>query len=370
MRHCFASRRLARSGSALLTFAVLLCAAFAPLSLTGCYYAHLASGQLRLLLGREPLDGVASDPETPARLRQQLVYVQAARDYAAELALDVGGQYTSYVEWPGDRVVTTVTATRPGEVEAKKFRFPFVGRVPYKGFFDVPAAEREAAALRARGLDVCVLPVTAYSTLGWLDDPVTTPMLQQSNSRLAETVIHELVHATVFVESQPEFNEGVARFIGQEAAVRLAAQAAPALRPDRGSEAVPSPGSRARTRVEDDRLVAEALVAFQGRVAELYASDPDDRERDAKRDRLASELRAQIAGMPLTSRDPAKLAETLQLNNACVAMRGTYAQDLPSHERILRELSGDLTAFVARLRWSSHEADPRAAFFGTQRDAP
>jgi predicted aminopeptidase len=240
-------------------------------------------------------------------------------------------------------------ATRPGEVEAAGFHFPLVGRVPYKGFFEIESAEHEAERLRADGLDVCVLPVRAYSTLGWFDDPLTTPMLEQPGGALTETVVHELVHSTVFVTSQPEFNEGVARFIGQEASVRL--------------------GASDRQRVDDDRLVAQALLTFQRRVAELYDGESDEAKRNATRRQLEAELRSHVAGLALVGRDPAALAATLRLNDACLAARGTYAQDAGRHEHILEALDGDLQAFVRRLRESAEQTDPRAAFFETEQSA-
>ena len=150
-------------------------------------------------------------------------------------------------------------ATRPGEVEAAGFRFPVVGRVPYKGFFDVQAAEREAAALRARGLDVCGPPVAAYSTLGWLDDPVTTPMLQQSDGRLAETVIHELVHATVYAASQADFNESIASFIGEEGRIAFF-----------GARDGPAAEARERRRVDAARAYRAVLEETRQQLERLY----------------------------------------------------------------------------------------------------
>jgi predicted aminopeptidase len=214
------------------------------LLLPGCYYAHLGSGQARLLLGREDIDTLLADPTTPSELRAPLQRVKAVRRFASELGLDVGDRYTSYVEWPGDRIVTTVVATAPGEIEPTPFGFPIVGEVPYKGFFDPSWAEAEAAKLGADGYDVCLVPVSAYSTLGWFDDPVTTPLLQGDPGELVETLLHELVHATVFTPSEARFNEGVATFVGQEAAriARRALRLALARRPGPQSTHGASPG--------------------------------------------------------------------------------------------------------------------------------
>ena len=328
----------------------------------GCYYGHLALGQARVLLARESIDRVLADPETPVELRSRLALVQRARAFAQELGLTVGGQYTSYVPWPGDRMVTSVVATEPGEVEAAGFDFPIVGHVPYKGFFDADAARAEADDLRARGLDVCVSAIDAYSTLGWLDDPLTAPMLRRSNASLVETVIHELVHATVFVKSEPDFNEGAANFIGQEARVRFFAANGGSESGDGGPPAVDVAAAE-RARVRDDRILAAALVDIRAAVAALYAEALGSDERAARRQALEQAARERLAALPLETLDAQSIAERARLNDACLALQGAYAVDLERHMRVLESLDRSLPAFVARLRAAAEADDPRAMFF-------
>src|SRR5262245_4853803 len=133
----------------------LLALAWLPglLAMPGCSLGHAAAGQLRLLAARRPIDAVIADPATPEDLRERLALAPQARELARDLGLEVGGQYTSYVAWPGDRVVTAVVATRPGEVEPSGFWFPIVRYVPYKGFFDPARAHGEADRLRGAGSD-------------------------------------------------------------------------------------------------------------------------------------------------------------------------------------------------------------------------
>jgi predicted aminopeptidase len=316
-------------------------------ALSGCYYTHLASGQVRMLLARRDVAELMADPETPEKLRQQLALVQRVRDFAGEIGLDVDGQYTSFADWPGDRIVTTIVATRPGEVDAAGFWFPIVGSVPYKGFFDEERARKEAAKLRDEGLDVCLFPVPAYSTLGWLDDPLTAPMLREEPGELIEMVLHELVHATIYVADEPEFNEGIATFIGQEAAIRFHEDAAER--------------DRAWRRVRDDRAVMGALVAFRERVAELYETCEAGPERDAARAALEARARAEIASLDLVTRDTRAFAEEVPLNDACQALTGTYYADLTRYAERLRELQGDLRSFLEAAKRAAKEPDPRSS---------
>lgn len=312
----------------------------------GCYYTHLAEGQARILLARQAIDELLAEPGTDAELAERLRLAATVRGFARELGLDVGEQYTSYVDWPGDRIVTSVVATRPGEVEARGFWFPLLGRVPYKGFFELERAEREAGRLADEGLDTCLVPVLAFSTLGWFADPLTAPLAR--STRLVETLIHELVHATLYLPNEPDFNEGLATFVGQEGAVRFAARVSPEAE------------ARERARVEEDRRVADALQAFRDSVRALYASAAPGPERDAARDQLEREARAAIAALPLTTRDASWVAEQVRLNDACQALAGTYQGDLPRYEVALEADGGDLRRFVERARDAAETSDPRA----------
>ena len=191
----------------------------------------------------------------------------------------------------------------------------------------------------------------AYSTLGWMADPLTAPLAR--SPRLAETLIHELVHATVFVASQPDFNEGLATFVGQEGAVRFAAE--------RGGEAA---AARERARVTEDRLVAAELQAFRDEVQRLYATAPPGAERDAARRALEVRARERLAALPLRTRDPRALAEAVRLNDACQALTGTYQADLPRYAEIFRALGDDFARLLALAREAAKAPDPRLQLLG------
>ncbi len=323
--------------------------------LPGCYLGHLAEGQLRVLRARTPIETALADPATSADERAQLTLVLEARTFAQGLGLDVGKQYTSYAPWPGDRLVTAVVATRPGTLDPVTSWFPLVGRVPYRSYFDVAAAEREAERLRARGDDVCLSPVPAYSTLGWMADPVTGPLLRSGPTDLVDTVIHELVHATVYVPGDASFNEGLATFVGQEGAIRFFST--------RDGDASPL-AERARARVADQRALASALFALRTEISALYAAALPEDERARRRAELDREARARIASLPLATIDAPALAASLALQDACLVLEDTYTADLPLYEAALARLGGDLPALVRAAREAASAQDARAALLG------
>jgi predicted aminopeptidase len=93
-----------------------------------------------------------------------------------------------------------------------------VGKVPYKGFFMPADARKEADKLKKKDLDVWIRSVDAFSTLGWFQDPLYSFMREYTAAQLADLVIHELLHATVFLKDQVQFNEELAEFVGSEGA--------------------------------------------------------------------------------------------------------------------------------------------------------
>ena len=290
-----------------------------------------------------------ADPATPPDVREALAQVAPVLDYARTLGLDVGRQYRTYAPWPGDRVVTALVATRPGEIEPAGFWYPIVGEVPYKGFFDAARAEAEAARLRERGLDTCLVPVPAYSTLGWFADPVATPLLRRGQGPLAETLLHELVHATVFVPDDADWNEGVATFLGQEGSVRFFA-----ARDGDGAAAAE------RRRIADERAVARELRALRDRILVLYR-EPDGPARAAARAHASEATRSALAALPLATLDPAAVAAAAPLNDACLALAATYEADLDEYARQLAARGGDLAAVLEAVRAAAEADDPRRA---------
>jgi predicted aminopeptidase len=152
------------------------------------------------------------------------------------------------------------------------------------------------------------------------------------------------------VKSQADFNEGVASFVGEEGSVRF-------FEETQGREAA----EQQRARVTDARRLASALLDFRREVERIYASKSPPGERAAQRTAAELQARATIAALPLTSRDPVRLAAELRLSDACLALTRTYAADVEAYAATLAALDGSLPAFVSRLREAAGTEDPRAA---------
>src|SRR6056297_1169680 len=175
------------------------------------WYGQAARGQMELLLKRKDIEKLLASPETSAEKRRKLELVLQLRDFSGEaLALPDNGSYAGFVKLERDAVVYNVIAAPEFSVAPKTWCYPLVGCLAYRGYFKRDAAERRARSLRKQGFDTLVSPVAAYSTLGRFNDPVTSPMLEFRNLRLAGLLFHELAHQRVFVKGETDFNEAYA----------------------------------------------------------------------------------------------------------------------------------------------------------------
>jgi predicted aminopeptidase len=185
---------------------------------SGCYTLKQGTAMLGYLGKAVPLEELSGQnaAENERRFAERVTDI---RHFAMEeLGLKESKNYTRYVAIDRDYLAAVVSACAPDSFTRYEWRFPVVGTVPYKGFFDPEDARKEAAKLRAEGLDVWVRGVDAFSTLGWFRDPLYSYMKDYSAYALADLIIHELLHATVFVKGQVQFNEQLAEFVGSTGA--------------------------------------------------------------------------------------------------------------------------------------------------------
>jgi len=166
-----------------------------------------------------PLKELAGGEDVPPEDRLFAERVENIRRFAIEeLGLKESKNYTRYVELDRNYLAAVVSACAKDSFTRHEWWFPVVGRLPYKGFFNVEDARKERTKLEKKDLDVWIRGVDAFSTLGWFRDPLYSYMKDYSEQALADLIIHELLHATVFLKNHSQFNEELAEFVGTEGA--------------------------------------------------------------------------------------------------------------------------------------------------------
>jgi len=181
-----------------------------------------AKGQLNVVWNAKPIEVVLADVNFPDSLKQKIELMQEIRQFAIDsLGLKDTKNFTSVYDQKGTDILWNLSACEPYELKSVQWSFPFLGSFSYKGFFELDKAKEERAQLEEKGLDTRIRTVNAWSTLGWFRDPILSNQLNRSEGSLAELVIHELTHATVFFKDSLSYNENLASFIGEKGAVRF-----------------------------------------------------------------------------------------------------------------------------------------------------
>ncbi len=165
-------------------------------------------GQLSLLIKRQDIDTVISDPKAPKKLKRSLQHAIEIRQFASShLHLPENKSYLKYADLQRPYVVWNVFAAPEFSLTAKTWCYPIVGCVSYRGYFDEQDAKETAESLKQQNYDVHVAGVAAYSTLGWFDDPLLNTMMHWSDRSLASLIFHELSHQVIYISSETAFNE-------------------------------------------------------------------------------------------------------------------------------------------------------------------
>jgi predicted aminopeptidase len=183
------------------------------------YGVRQGYGQLNIVWNARPVEEFMQDPGFPDSLKTRLRLIDAVRQYAIDsLGLKDTENYKTLYDQKGKEIMWVVLASEAFKLQPKEWTFPVVGSVPYKGFFNEKRAFALKKELEAEGYDVIVRNPGGWSTLGWFTDPILSKMLSRSEGDLANLIIHEMSHATIFVKDSIDFNENLATFIGDRGA--------------------------------------------------------------------------------------------------------------------------------------------------------
>lgn len=191
--------------------------------LNSCYLINQGLQLFKYNFSAKPLEDVYNDPNVKPQVKDRLKLVFEIREFAInKLGLKQNKTYTKYVQLD-DRnyLVNVLVASKPDKLEAYQWGFPFFGSFPYKGFYDYREAKEEEKRLKEKGYDTYIRAAGAFSTLGWFDDPIYSYMLNYSTEYLANLIVHEMTHATVFIKNNIQFNEELASFIGDQGAIEF-----------------------------------------------------------------------------------------------------------------------------------------------------
>ncbi len=314
-------------------------AAYLVLAPTGRYLLRAGFEEGKILSRRTAITRLVTDSATPAPLKAKLALVLAARAFAHDsLGLATGKSFTTFSALDRDTLVLVLSGAYRDKLEAFTWWFPIVGRVPYKGYFDFDEARQQERALTARGFDVRLGAASAFSTLGWFNDPLLPTTLSGDSLTVSNTVIHELTHNTYYAPGGAVFNESFANFVGSRGAERFFRA--------RGQRAA---ADEVAARWMDERALGRFWASLYAVVDSAFTAHPGDEpthvaERIAVRDSIYAEARGQLVHEigPQLRTISVRAIERTRLDNAVLMSRRVYLTELDAFDAVLARNGGDL----------------------------
>lgn len=327
------------------------------LLVNGCsptYLMRAGWGQARILWTRTPLEKLLQEgslsPEEEAKIRLILRVKLYAQE---ELGLKIDNNYTDFVRIKGKELAYALSACPRDKLEPYRWWFPIVGSMPYLGFFSKKSAMKEKDRLEEQGYDTYLRGVAAYSTLGWFRDPIFSTMLSNGEVQLVDIIVHEILHNTVFVKDQMDFNESLATFVGQQGAIEFFCAGE--------GEGLPHCNS-AKALAHDDFLLSAVIERLYERLHALYSSSLSRSEILKRREKVfrqAAEEFQKNRGDFLT--DSYRLIDREPLNNATILAFRTYHHHLLFYQKVFKRLDRNLRQTIDLFRYAAHsQPDPLA----------
>ena len=309
--------------------------------LWGCqtvhYYSQAIEGQCRILLKRQPISEILTDSESTQSLRERLIFILKVRDFAEnELQLPVNNHYLTYVDLKRPFVLWNVVAAPEFSLTPKTWCYPVAGCAAYRGYFAETNARQYADRLTKQGYDVYVGGVTAYSTLGWFDDPVLSTFIRFSEARTAGLIFHELAHQILYVKDDTAFNESFATLVEQEGLRRWQHAS--------GSELIYTEYLQ-QHRLREEFI--QLIMRYRQRLEMLYQTDLAPTEKRTRKKTIFSELQNEFNYLKTKQIGFSAYDVWMNqsLNNAKISSVVSYNNFLPAFQKILTQNMGEINQF-------------------------
>lgn len=342
-----AGSRLRRwTASASLAGVVVLAVLWLGVGCSPVYVLRAGWAEAKILRARQPIPDVVLAPDTDERTRGKLVLAREAREFArAVLELDVGDSYTTFVQLDRDTLAMVLSAAHRDRLEPRTWWYPIVGRVPYRGYFDLDDALRAQRELEGDGFDTYLRPTAAFSTLGWFSDPLLSTVVRYDEVELVATILHELSHNHLYLPGRTRFNESFATWVGRTGAIEFFC-----TRDGGGDDTVWC--GRARDRWQDAMRFSVFLDELVDDLQRVYGDSAASRSSKlARRDAVLARRKAQFRDDVQPRLRSLSFAGflALPLNNATLLSRMRYYHRLPDFQTFLDQRGGSVAAAVAAM---------------------
>jgi predicted aminopeptidase len=329
---------------------------------SGCqigYLFHVSYNHLALLNSKISIDEALQSTSLTEEQKRKIRLTQEVRQFAFDqLGLNKSKNYSDFVDLKRTSVTYAVMASSKWKLEPYLWNFPFVGHAPYKGYYIESLAKEEAEEMKKKDYDVYVRGVSAFSTLGKLNDPLLSSMLNYTDADLVNTIIHELTHTTLFIKDNIDFNERLAVFVANKGTEMF-------------YKALEGPDSKTMQMIqfenEDDTLFSQFITKELNDLKKWYENFDHKQkitaeEKENIRQKRFEEIKINFTKnlkQKLKTKSYSNFSQRI-MNNAVLGNYNTYMKDLDVFEKVYQKNGRNIAVFLKKCAELNAVDDPEA----------
>jgi len=301
------------------------------------YYGQSINGQLEIANKQQDINQLLQSSDINDDLRHKLKTVIGIREFASShLGLPDNDSYKSYADIGRDYVVWNIFATPELSLEPLKSCFLIIGCLNYRGYFSKEYAQQYAMKLQEQGYDVFIGGVTAYSTLGWFDDPVLNTMFRKNDTYLSKVIFHELAHQRVYIKDDTEINEAFADTVALIGVKRWLQHIA-----------IPADIKAFGLEQEREEEFVDLVMTTRQELDALYQSNQTDFTKLVKKEQIFNSMRFKYKKLRTSWNNDTTYDAWFEngLNNAKLSAVITYRKLIPSFINLLDKTNDNLEDF-------------------------
>lgn len=317
-----------------------------PVAISGCadlsYYLHSINGHFSILNKTQDISDLLADENTEPDLANRLKLVGRIRLFALQqLHLPESDSYTIYADLKRSYALKNLFAAPEFSIQPHQWCYPIVGCAGYRGYFDETRLNRYTTSLKNQGFDVYVAKVSAYSTLGWFDDPVLNTFINWPEYRLAGMIFHELSHQQLYIDGDTHFNESFAVAV-QQAGINKWLK----------MNGKPGQAKSYQQQLVNRQQVIQLIKQGREELAHLYELKLTDSEKREAKEDILQKLKDRYTRLS----SGFNIAEGFErwfnspINNAKLASVSTYYAQVPAFLNLLKKHDNDFKAFFKHVK--------------------
>ena len=302
---------------------------------------------------RVPIKKALKSDKLTDKEKAKLKLAITVRAFAEEkLKLASTNNYTSYVKLKNKYPTYTISAADKYKLKSHFWDFPIIGKVSYKGFPEEEDAKEEAKKFSKDKYDIYIRGAGAYSTLGWFDDPIFSSMLRYSEHDFVNVIIHETVHATIYIKDHTDFNERIATFIANEGTKKY-------------YESKEGTDSKTIKLINNELLDEKLFSDFLSREMDslkIWYEEQKGLNPDLKTERLRGMVsKFDKLVLPKMKSRKYKYFSKFPLNNAALLGLKTYHYDLSDFKKVYLHFNKNFSDFLSFCKGLEDKDNPEIA---------